>query len=220
MSDFFNTGYSQLQLFNLVFHIAAGTIAIGLGVLQFFTVKGSQRHIQIGRLFIALFLVVLATAIFGNLMFRFRAYLVVLTLSASYGLFSAIRVFKIRETGPRLLDNVASILFALTAIGMLIFMPIPAQESAVIFKSTLGALIAICFYDLLRNVNGAAWLKRSWLNEHIYKMIGSHSALISAAAGNMYIGLQPWSIVIPTSTCMLLVVFFILRNPLPRKGES
>jgi len=220
MSDFFNTGYSQLHLFNLAFHIGAGSIAIGLGILQYFTVKGSRRHIQIGRVFIALFFVVLLTAIFGNLMFRFRAFLVVLTLSATYGIISALRVFKIKETGPRLLDNILSILFCSVAIGMIIFMPIPSQESAIIFQTTLRTLIAICFYDLMRNINGAAWLQRSWLNEHIYKMIGSHSALISAAAGNMFIELQPWSIVIPTSACMLLVIFFIARHPLPRKGRA
>lgn len=153
-------------------------------------------------------------------MFRFRAFLVVLTLSATYGIISAIRVFKIKETGPRIFDNILSVLFCSVAIGMIIFIPIPPQESVIIFRTTLGTLIAICFYDLARNINGAAWLQRSWLNEHIYKMIGSHSALISAAAGNMFIHLQPWSIVIPTSTCMLLVIFFIVRNPLSKKEHS
>ncbi|MEP3655915.1 MAG: hypothetical protein ABJO36_13560 [Litorimonas sp.] len=220
MSDILNTGYSQLHLINLALHIGAGTIAIGLGFLQYFTVKGSPRHIRIGKAFIILFAIVLITAIFGNIVFRFRAYLAVLTLSAAYGVISAIRVFRIKEIGPQAIDNLLSILFGATAIGMMLFIPIPAEESAGIFRVTLGTLIGICLYDLARNINGAAWLRRSWLNEHIYKMIGSHSALLTAAAGNLFIELQPWSIIAPTTICMFLIIFFILRHPLSSRKKT
>ncbi len=214
MNELSTTGYTPLHLLNLAIHIGAGSIAICLGFAQYFTVKGARRHIQMGRLFIALFAVVLGTAVFGNFAFGFRAYLAVLTLSAAYGIISAIRVFKIKDVGPQALDNLLSLAFCATAIGMLLFTPIPEEESAGIFRVTLGTLIAICVYDLARNVNGAAWLRRSWLNEHIYKMIGSHSALLTAAAGNLFVELQPWSIIIPTNICMVAILVFILRNPL------
>lgn len=220
MNDFLNTGYTPLHLLNLAIHIGVGTIAICLGFAQYFTIKGSLIHVRIGKIFVALFAVVIVTAVFGNLVFGFRAYLAVLTLSASYGIISAIRVLKIRDIGPQGLDNVLSVLFCATAIGMLLFTSIPAEESAGIFRVTLGILIATCLYDAARNIKGAAWLRRSWLNEHIYKMIGSHSALLSAAAGNLFIELQPWSIIVPTNTCMLLILVFILRNPLPRMERA
>lgn len=216
MSDFLNTGYTHLHLFNLAVHVTAGGIAIGLGITQYFTVKGSKRHKKLGRVYMTLFAIVLFTAVFGTFMFGFRAFLASLTLSALYALISALRVLKIRESGPRWLDNVLSIGFCAIAIGMIVFVRTHPQESALVIQLALANVVALSVYDLSRNIGGKAWLQKSWLNEHIYKMIGSHSALISAGAGNVLRELQPWSILVPVLILQVLTVFFIIRNPLPK----
>lgn len=220
MSDIFNTGYSQLHLLNLALHIGIGTFAIALGIAQYFTKKGSTRHVKIGHTYARLFAAVLLTAIFGTFMFGFRSFLAALTLSATYVIISALRVTRIKNSGPRILDNILSVVFFSAAVVLMASPPAHELDSPLVINIVLANVLAICLYDLARNINGARWLKRSWLNEHIFKMISSHSALIGAATGNMFRDLQPWSIIVPTQICFVLIIVFIIRNPLPKEPHA
>ncbi len=217
MTDIFNSGYTPLHVANILAHIGFGTIAILLGLGQVFTSKGGRAHAWIGRVYLGLFVIVISTAILGSIGFGFRAFLAALTLSASYWLISGLRVLKIRECGPRWFDNGVALIFIILALAFAGFMRSHPEQSTMAAYIALANVLFICMYDLARNLNRRAWIKRSWLNEHIYKMIGSHGALISAAGGNLFLNLQPWSIFLPPLLSLVLVVFFVLRHPLPRK---
>ncbi len=216
MSDIFNSGYAPLHLINICIHVGFGTVAILLGISQFFTRKGESAHAWIGRAYLGLFCVVILTAILGSVAFGFRAFLVALTLSAGYWLISGLRALKIRDCGPRPFDHAAALASIVLAVLLAGFMRNQPEQSTVAAYIALGNVVLICLYDLARGIGGAAWLKRSWLNEHIYKMIGSHGALISAAGGNLFLNLQPWSIFLPPMISFILVGFFILRHPLSK----
>jgi uncharacterized membrane protein len=206
--------YSLGHNLNILVHVIFGTAAILLGVCQVFSQKGGKAHRRIGKLFVVVMSVALMTAAFGTFVFGFRSFLAALTLSASYGLISAVRVLAIRRSGPKIIDNVLSC--AAIFAGACIIARILAEplDEAMISYVVLGNVLLFSSYDLLRNIGGAAWLERSWLNEHIVKMLGSLGALLSAAGGNVMISLQPWSIFLPVGVSSLLILVFILRYPL------
>lgn len=214
MFDIFNSGYAPFQTINIAVHVGFGSTAILLGAAQLFTRKGGRVHAWTGRAYLALFCVVLLTALIGTFSFGFRSFLAALTLSSGYWLISGLRVLHLQEGGPRLLDNVAAMTAIVLAVAIAIFMRSQPGQLTVPAYIALGNVVSICVYDLARNLNGEAWLRRSWLNEHIYKMIGSHGALISAAGGNLFVELQPWSIFLPPMVSLGLVFVFVLRHPL------
>lgn len=216
MTDIFNSGYAPLHTLNVLVHAGFGAFAIFLGLAQLLTSKGRRAHRWIGRAYLSLFGIVLVTAIIGSIGFEFRAFLAALTLSASYWLISGLRVLRIREDGPQWLDNLAALLFITLAIAFAGYMRVHPEQSTMAAYIALANVGSLCLYDLARNINARGWLRRSWLNEHIYKMIGSHGALMSAAGGNLFLSLQPWSIFLPPTLSLFLIVFFTFRHPLPR----
>lgn len=216
MTDIFNSGYTTPHMLNVFVHVGFGTLAILLGLVQFMTRKGGRAHRWIGRAYLGLFIIVICTAMLGSIAFGFRAFLAALTLSAGYWLISGLRVLKIRETGPRPVDNIAALIFMGLAAALATYMIGAPEQSTMAAYIALANVVSVCLYDLARNINARAWLNRSWLNEHIYKMIGSHAALLSAAGGNLFLNLQPWSIFLPTTVSLILIAFFILRHPLKR----
>lgn len=214
MPDIFNTGYTSIHVLNILIHVGFGATAIGLGLVQFFTRKGGSAHSWIGRTYLILFAVVIATAALGSFVFGFRGFLAALTLSAAYWLFSGTRVLALKDRSPTILDNAVALVFIAAAGALAAYQVYHPEQLTMPAFVALGNVTSICLYDLARNIGGAGWLRRSWLNEHIYKMIGSHGALISAAGGNMFVQLQPWSIFLPPLISLLLVVIFVLRHPL------
>ena len=216
MTDIFNSGYTPLHMLNVLAHVGFGTLAILLGLAQLMTRKGGPAHSWIGRTYLGLFIIVISTALIGSIAFGFRAFLAALTLSAGYWLLSGLRVLKIREGGPRSFDNIAALIFMGLAVALAIYMRGQPEQSTMAAYIALANVVSVCVYDLARNLNARAWLQRSWLNEHIYKMIGSHAALLSAAGGNLFLSLQPWSIFLPTTISLVLIALFVLRHPLKR----
>ena len=184
--------------------------------MQFLTKKGGGAHKWVGRIYLGFFIIVISTALIGSVAFGFRAFLAALTLSAGYWLLSGLRVLNIREDGPRSFDNIAALIFMGFAAALALYMRGHPEQSTLAAYIALANVVSVCVYDLARNINARGWLKRSWLNEHIYKMIGSHAALLSAAGGNLFLSLQPWSIFLPTTMSLILIVVFVLRHPLRR----
>lgn len=216
MTDIFNSGYTPLNMLNVLAHVGFGTLAILLGLAQLMTRKGGPAHSWIGRTYLGLFIIVISTALIGSIAFGFRAFLAALTLSAGYWLLSGLRVLNIREGGPGSFDNIAALIFMGLAVALAIYMRGHPEQSTMAAYIALANVVSVCVYDLARNLNARAWLQRSWLNEHIYKMIGSHAALLSAAGGNLFLSLQPWSIFLPTTISLVLIALFVLRHPLKR----
>ena len=78
--------------------------------------------------------------------------------------------------------------------------------------ATLAGLSSYCIYDLARNMFSTAWLKATWLYEHIFKMISAFGALLSAASGNVLPNLGAVSQLSPTVFGFGLILFFIIAT--------
>jgi hypothetical protein len=57
------------------------------------------------------------------------------------------------------------------------------------------------------------WLQRTWMQEHLVKMISAYVAISSAFAGTVFPGFIPWSAIVPSSIGYILMIFFLLRGP-------
>ena len=58
--------------------------------------------------------------------------------------------------------------------------------SPVIIYSTVGTLLLVITYDFLRYLIPSSNYKMLWLYEHIFKMIGAFTALLSAFSGTVF----------------------------------
>jgi hypothetical protein len=70
--------------------------------------------------------------------------------------------------------------------------------SPVVMYSTLGTLLAMTLYDLSRFGWRQQWLQGAWLYEHIWKMMSTYSALLSAFTGTVLAAYQPYSQFLPS----------------------
>ena len=73
--------------------------------------------------------------------------------------------------------------------------------------------MAISGYDLLRNVLPAAWLKRVWVQEHLYKMMSAYIAITSAFAGTVFARYMPWSAILPSVLGVATIIGFLIAGP-------
>lgn len=195
---------------NIITHISFGLMAIVLAFIQILNKKGDKLHKQIGRLFLICFSIVIFTAILGVFIFYFRPFLTILTFAAAYSCWGGYRVLKIKGRKPNFIDNTVSIF---CIIACVIFMmtsdSFQINTSMVTIYATTSSLIMMCIYDLSRNAMNSEWLQRTWLKEHIYKMISALGALLSAAGGNMLESYGAWSQLSPNIICFILIIYFL-----------
>ncbi len=196
------------HLANILLHIGSGTVAILIGFYLLMRPKGSAEHRRWGRRFGFFTAVVVISAATGLLLFRFLPLFAVLTVLVGYQLLSGWRVIYTQAKGPALQDACWT---ALTAAGALLLTPILLarhQGDPAVLWSTLGALCCILLYDSLRWLFPAWWHARLWRYEHLYKMIASIFAMLSALAGNVLRDWQPWSQLVPSVLGILLILGF------------
>ena len=187
----------MLHQINIFAHIIAGSLALVIGLIPFFTKKGSPIHQQYGRYFLYLMVATITTATLGVLFFRSRPFLTIVTLQSAYMSFSGYRVLKTKTHGPGWQDLLAT-LFLTVMAGRFLFL-IGTQgavwhQSVVIYL--LGFLFAVAAYDILRFFRPS--LAKYWLLEHIFKMTSAYIALFSAFAGTVLAAWQPYSQIIPS----------------------
>lgn len=190
---------SQPHLFNLVLHILAGAIAIVLGLYLLAVPKGTPLHRRRGRWFAWLTLLVWATAALGNLLFGYRPVFAVLTVLVLYKLLSGWRAVYTREQGPQAVDGAMTALAL--ACGLLILASLRQDRSGqqvIVVLSSLGGLATILVYDSARWVFPLQWHAALWRYEHIYKLLASLFAMLSAGAGNLLRVGQPWTQLAPS----------------------
>ena len=199
---------SQLHLFNLALHILAGSLAIALGLYLLAVPKGTPLHRRRGRWFAWLTLVVCATAALGNLLFGYRPVFAVLTVLVLYQLLSGWRAVYTRDQGPQAIDG------AMTAIalacGLLILTSLRQDRSGqqvIVVLSSLGGLATILVYDSARWLFPRHWHAALWRYEHIYKLLASLFAMLSAAAGNLLRVGQPWTQLAPSVLGLICIVW-------------
>ncbi|VXB54946.1 hypothetical protein [Massilia sp. 9I] len=203
------------HLVNLAVHIGAGIVAIGLGLAMLAAAKGTPVHRRRGRVFVLFTLTVCATAVIGNLFFRFVPLFAVLTLLVTYQLLSGWHVLYTRAAGPNRVDALLSLCAIAWALGLL---PVLLAKGGMagaapgVVYATLGTLAMLLTYDAARWCFPRRWHAALWRHEHIYKMVASLFGMLSAATGNLVRVGQPWSQLLPSVIGMLTIVFLIWRE--------
>lgn len=199
-----------LHHLNIVVHVLFGTLALLVGLGPILTAKGGWLHRQAGRWFLALATVVLVSAVLGLAVFNFRPFLSVIVLLSVYQAYSGYRALRIRATGPMLRDGLFSAAFLLSGGTFLVLLPrIALVWSPVVMYSTLGSLLVMTSYDLSRFWWRQRWLRGAWLYEHIWKMISTYAALLSAFTGTVLADYQPYSQFLPSVVGTVVALAFM-----------
>ncbi len=77
--------------------------------------------------------------------------------------------------------------------------------------STLGALLAVTGHDVSRVFWRTRWHRgNAWRYEHIWKMVSTYSALLSAFSGTVLGAYQPYSQFVPSLLGTAVAVGFFL----------
>lgn len=196
---------------NVAIHVGFGTLALLLGLIPLITRKGGRLHIRFGRWFLACIAVVIVTAVIGIFAFGFRAFLGVITLLSAYEAYSGFRALRIRFTGPKAVDGAVSVFaLAAAALFLLYLRSVHLPWSPVIIYPTLGTLVAVAIYDLARFTFPKSWFATTWLYEHLIKMIGAYTAVVSAFSGTVLERWQPWSQIAPSMIGTAAMAGFIV----------
>ena len=195
---------------NIFAHVASGLIALLLGVIALTAPKGGKAHRKSGRLFLYFLTLVVATGLFGVLIFEVNQFLLVITVLSGYNAYSGMRVLKNKTNKINRQDILAALFAVSTGIYFLFYIKsIGMIWSPVIIYATLGALFLIILYDLLRYLIPADQYGNLWLYEHIYKMVSAFTALLAAATGTAFDAYQPHSQYLPSLFGTLLAIGFI-----------
>jgi hypothetical protein len=206
--------YTLAHSLNLLVHIAAGTLALGVGLVAILASKRGRLHGRAGRLFIYVYGVVVATAILGLLVFDFRSFLAVVTILSLYDVFSGYRALQLRGRRPEGMDRIASLIgLAAPWIFIAAMRHLHRPWAPVLTWSILGGLLVISGYDLLRNFLPLAWLRKVWIYEHLYKMMSAYIAITSAFAGTVFVRYMPWAAVAPSAVGIAVIAGFFVAGP-------
>jgi uncharacterized membrane protein len=211
---------SLMHTANVLIHVVAGTLALILGFVQMAMQKGGSDHVTRGLLFVRAVWIVVATAALGLLVFRFVAFLGVITLLVAYWAYSGQRALRLRNAGPRAQDAMASGAGLLAAGLFVVFLKRATFPWApIVIYSTLGTLALVCLYDLARFAFPTRWYQgRLWLYEHIVKMLGAHSALGAAFSGTVLVALQPYSQIAPSVLWTMAMIGSVIYYS--RRGQG
>lgn len=206
------SGYEPLHQLNVAVHVGFGSLGLVLGMAQFLTKKGGPVHRFVGRLFLAAFSVVVASAAIGVALFQFNAFLAVITLLAGYAAVSGFRILTIRRDGLAAFDVMLSVA-GLAAVGAFLVAidRVDFPWNRTVIYSTLAALALVAGYDLLRVAFPRRVFGTVWIYEHIYKMTSAFSALSSAGLGTILPDHQPASQLGPSIAGVAIILFFALR---------
>jgi hypothetical protein len=203
-----------LHNINIVTHVIAGSVALILGFIALISAKGKLLHTKSGRLFLYCLFIVVLTGLIGVFVFKRNTFLLVITLLSAYQGFSGYRILKFKNNIPKTLDILAVILTLISlAYFMYYFKLIGMMWSPVIIYSTVGYLIFIIAYDFFRYFIPKERYKNLWLYEHILKMVGAFSAILSAFSGTVFEAYQPYSQFLPSTLGMLIAIAFMIYYP-------
>jgi uncharacterized membrane protein len=208
---------SIAHLSNIALHIGAGTIAMSIGFWLLATGKGTATHRRVGRIFAGFTLLVCASAAIGTVFFRFMPLFAVLTVLVLYQLLSGWHVVYTREAGPNRVDALLCASAAIGGIALVPHMLASGGSGASVLYSSLGALLVLVLYDALRWLFPRRWHATLWRYEHIYKLLASLFAMLSAALGNLFPQGQPWSQLGPSAAGIACIGWFFWRESRSRK---
>lgn len=205
----------MLHSFNILLHVSTGIIAIVMGILAYTSVKGSKAHRKYGRLFLAFIGVVILTAFTGVLVFVERPFLTVVTLQSAYLAYTGFRVTKLKERPFQWPD----ILVMVGTLLLLISFFLKMQDATILWNRNivyyiLFYLCLILGFDILRVLFPTLLTNpRFWLYDHVYRVTGAFTALISAGLGTVMVAWEPWNQIVPAILGTLWLVFCLVYFP-------
>ncbi|MEL7530040.1 MAG: hypothetical protein AAFN10_01965 [Bacteroidota bacterium] len=198
---------------NIIIHVLTGSIALLLALIALLSLKGGKTHNRSGRLFLYFISVVILTGLLGVFVFGRNTFLLVITVLSGYVAFSGKRILRAKDNVPQALDIGASIISLIVlAYFLYYFKSIGMIWSPVIIYSTVGALLLVIAYDLLRYfIPRQAYQKHKiWMYEHIYKMTSAFSALLAAFVGTVFDQYQPHSQYMPSLIGVWTIIGFMI----------
>jgi hypothetical protein len=196
---------------NIFIHVIAGTFALIVAIIAIISNKRKIFHQKVGKVFLGLLSIVIFTGLLGVFVFGRNSFLLVITVLSGYLGFSGYRVLQTKSNEPRMLDIIVALLSISTVFYFLYyFKTIGMIWNPVVIYSTVGTIIAIISYDFLRYFIPKSKYQKLWFYEHIYKMIGAFSALLSAFSGTVLYMYKPYSQILPSVFGTLLQIGFIV----------
>ena len=200
--------FCGMHFTNILIHIIAGSMALLAGTLALFAYKGGKIHMRFGRFFLGCLAIVILTGLLGVFVFHRNTFLLVITVLSGYLGFSGYRALRLRSARPGWVDNLVSLVaLGVAAYFLWYFRTIGMIWSPVIIYSTVGYLLLMIVYDLSRNGIHGNW----WRYEHILKMVGAWSGLLSAFCGTVFPQYQPFSQFLPSLFGTLIAIGLIVR---------
>ncbi len=200
------------HVINIGLHIGAGTVAMAIGCWLLATTKGTAAHRRAGRIFGAFTLLVCATAAIGNVFFRFTPLFAVLAVLVLYQLASGWHVIHTKAAGPNRVDAAMATCAAVAGAVLTPFVLVKGESGAVVIYSSLATLFLLIGYDAMRWLFPRHWHATTWRYEHMYKLLASLFAMMSAAAGNLLPQAQPWSQLLPSALGIACIGWFFWRE--------
>jgi hypothetical protein len=202
--------FTLLHQANITTHVMAGSLALLIGFAIIFITKGSQTHKKVGRVFLYLLCIVIFTGLMGVLAFGRHTFLLLITVLSGYFGFSGYRTLRTKSNNVLWMDVLLGVLALIIAGYYVYYMKtIGMFWQPVVTYSTIGALAMIVSYDFLRYLIPSSKYRKLWLFEHIYKMFGAFTALLSAFSGTVFAHYQPYSQLLPSIFGTLLSLGFI-----------
>lgn len=202
----------------LALHIATGLGAVLTGIAPVLTRKGSRAHRLAGRVFAVLMAILLACAWVMTAL-KMNTYLLALSTSASLTLFSGLRVLGRKRPDLRRADRATAldwgVTLAIAGVGLLVLWLVLSGRGvgpAAISVALVHGALSMSLWDLWRFLRPTDWpfSPELWRYEHLWKMLGAYSAVLSAFSGNFLRFLPPpWSALWPTVLFQTLTVIWI-----------
>jgi hypothetical protein len=216
-------GYTSFHVTNILVHIFAGVLAIVCGTIAIVSAKGKPVHVVAGSFFVCAYVALVMTAVVGIVIFEFRSFLGVATIASSYDVFAGYRSLQLRGRRPQPIDITLSVVALLSPVVFVYAMrALHKPWAPALTWSILGGLTALAAYDLVRVVLPQSWLRRFWLQEHLYKMLAAYIAAFATAAATLFPRLAPWSAIVPVILGEALTLYFLIawRSPVARRELS
>ncbi|RAJ10694.1 hypothetical protein LX64_00300 [Chitinophaga skermanii] len=204
---------------NIVIHVVSGTLCLLIGSIAIFLRNNRPAHRNIGWLYTWLMVVVITTALLGVFVFKVNSLLLVVTLLAAYNTFSGLRAIRLKGARPKVLDFIVASLVLSSAVFYVYYIKsIAVFWSPSVVFATVGSVAMNTSYDFGKYFMSARWLQRTFLYEHVYKMVSSLSASFAAFSGTVFYMYHPYSQLLP-SILGFTVIMIIFKQIAQQRGK-
>ena len=215
-------------------HILFGTAAVIAGALPIFAPKRKGFHTRWGGRFVFCMGFVLSSAVVLTLLFM-NPYFAALTVTASILTISGVRVLRRKRPDLRRADRARAVDWAVAiaalAVGGLVLrmqMGGGAGGNPVVIYALVGSAFVYGTWDLLRFAFPAAWpfFPGLWFYEHLVKMLGAYSAVLTAFSGSVAMRFLPdpwkqlWATILFNVLTLAMIVWYARRRRMARAAAG